>query len=179
MSVIAIAYGDGFGPEAMEAALTVLREAGATLEIESIEIGSRVYAMGSKTGIRPSSWKTLQKTGVLFMGPVLPPEGLPSPGNTIRERMGDEFSLFEAEYGPEAWKEKPGRIDPSPMIRAGAAMLAHLGQAEPAERIHFALERALAEGCHLKARGRTLRMQEAVMDRLWRARQESNLRPTA
>ncbi len=85
---ITIAYGDGFGPHVMESALTVLREAGANLTIETIEIGSRIYSMGSKTGILPLAWKVLEKNRVLLKAPVIVPQDCRETGEVIREYFG-------------------------------------------------------------------------------------------
>ena len=38
---ITVAYGDGIGPEIMEATLSILKAAGARLEIDQIEIGEK------------------------------------------------------------------------------------------------------------------------------------------
>ena len=40
---ITVAHGDGIGPEIMEATLHILKEAGARLDIETIEIGEKVH----------------------------------------------------------------------------------------------------------------------------------------
>ena len=40
---ITVAYGDGIGPEIMQATLAILEAAGAQLEVEEIEIGEKVY----------------------------------------------------------------------------------------------------------------------------------------
>ena len=50
---IAVAYGDGIGPEIMAAILHVFDEAGAALEYRVIEIGEKLYLRGEKTGIAP------------------------------------------------------------------------------------------------------------------------------
>ena len=52
---ITVAYGDGIGPEIMEATLHILKEAGAKLAIEKIEIGEKVYLSGNTSGIDPSA----------------------------------------------------------------------------------------------------------------------------
>ena len=39
MTKITVAKGDGIGPEIMDATLHILKEAGAKLEIEEIEVG--------------------------------------------------------------------------------------------------------------------------------------------
>ena len=44
---ITVAHGDGIGPEIMDATLQILKEAGARLEIETIEIGEKVYLRGN------------------------------------------------------------------------------------------------------------------------------------
>jgi isocitrate dehydrogenase len=44
---ITVAYGDGIGPEIMEATLLILKEAGAQLVIDTIEIGEKLYAQSA------------------------------------------------------------------------------------------------------------------------------------
>ncbi|MEJ7714091.1 MAG: hypothetical protein WKF84_30650 [Pyrinomonadaceae bacterium] len=41
----------------MEATLLILKEAGAGLEIEKIDIGEKVYLSGNSAGIAPSAWE--------------------------------------------------------------------------------------------------------------------------
>jgi len=50
---ITVAHGDGIGPEIMEAVLHVLKAAGARIDIETIEIGEKVYLSGNAAGIAP------------------------------------------------------------------------------------------------------------------------------
>ena len=52
---VTIAYGDGIGPEIMEAALSVLDAAGAALKPETIEIGEKIYKSGVDCGIEEKS----------------------------------------------------------------------------------------------------------------------------
>jgi isocitrate dehydrogenase len=87
---ITIAYGDGIGPEIMEAALTILREAGAPLDPHPIEIGEKVYLRGHPTGIEPSAWDELRKTKVFFKAPITTPQGggFRSLNVTIRTAFG-------------------------------------------------------------------------------------------
>jgi len=49
---IAVAEGDGIGPEIMDATLRVLKAAGANIEPEYIEIGEQVYLSGNTHGIQ-------------------------------------------------------------------------------------------------------------------------------
>lgn len=170
---ITIAYGDGFGPHVMESALTVLREAGANLTIEAIEIGSRIYSMGSKTGILPLAWKVLEKNRVLLKAPVLVPEGCRETGEVIREYFGldstninEHFALFEPVFPEICWQQKPATLDPSPMLQSAIAMLTHIGQQEIADKIAVALAKTLEENLHLKERKRLSRMTNAVIEML-------------
>lgn len=72
---ITVAYGDGIGPEIMEATLHIIQEAGAQLEIEEIEIGEKVYLRGISAGIEPSAWESLRRTKVFLKAPITTPQG--------------------------------------------------------------------------------------------------------
>ena len=72
---ITVAHGDGIGPEIMSATLRILEAAGAALEIETIEIGEKVYLRGNTTGIEPSSWDSLLRTKVFLKAPITTPQG--------------------------------------------------------------------------------------------------------
>jgi isocitrate dehydrogenase len=72
---ITVAYGDGIGPEIMEATLRILQAAGAALEIETIEIGEKVYLSGNSAGIADSAWDSLRKTKVFLKAPITTPQG--------------------------------------------------------------------------------------------------------
>lgn len=72
---ITIAYGDGIGPEIMEATLRILEAAGARIEPEVIEIGEKVYKSGISSGIRPEAWESLRRTKVFLKSPITTPQG--------------------------------------------------------------------------------------------------------
>lgn len=72
---ITVAHGDGIGPEIMDATLRILKAAGAALDIETIEIGEKVYNAGVKNGIRPEAWDSLLKTKVFLKAPITTPQG--------------------------------------------------------------------------------------------------------
>jgi isocitrate dehydrogenase len=72
---ITVAYGDGIGPEIMAATLHILKEAGANLAIETIEIGEKVYLRGCAAGIEDSSWESLRRTRVFLKAPITTPQG--------------------------------------------------------------------------------------------------------
>src|SRR5436305_2343821 len=72
---ITVAYGDGIGPEIMEASLHIIQSAGAQIELEKIEVGEQVYLRGNSAGIDPSSWESLRRTGVFYKAPITTPQG--------------------------------------------------------------------------------------------------------
>jgi len=72
---ITVAYGDGIGPEIMEASLHILQEAGARLDIETIDVGEKVYLRGITSGIEDSAWESLRRTGVFYKAPITTPQG--------------------------------------------------------------------------------------------------------
>lgn len=72
---ITVAYGDGIGPEIMEATLRILEAAGAQLDVETIEIGEKVYLRGIANGIEPGAWESLRRTKVFLKAPITTPQG--------------------------------------------------------------------------------------------------------
>lgn len=72
---ITVAYGDGIGPEIMDAVLDVLRSAGAKLNIQTIEIGERLYKQGFTSGISQSAWKTILENKIFLKAPITTPQG--------------------------------------------------------------------------------------------------------
>lgn len=90
MIPITVAHGDGIGPEIMAATLKILKAAGAPLEIETIEIGEKLYQQGVKTGIRPEAWESLLRTKVFLKAPITTPQGggFKSMNVTVRKTLG-------------------------------------------------------------------------------------------
>ena len=72
---ITVAFGDGIGPEIMNATLHILKEAGARVDIETIEIGEKVYLAGNSAGIGPEAWESLRRTKVFLKAPITTPQG--------------------------------------------------------------------------------------------------------
>ena len=87
---ITVAHGDGIGPEIMDATLHILKEAGARLDIETIEIGEKVYNSGNTAGIAPESWESLRRTKVFLKAPITTPQGggFKSLNVTVRKTLG-------------------------------------------------------------------------------------------
>jgi len=87
---ITVAYGDGIGPEIMEAVLKILAEARAPLNIETIEVGQKFYEKGVTTGIPPAAWESIRRTKVLLKAPITTPQGggYKSLNVTMRKSLG-------------------------------------------------------------------------------------------
>jgi isocitrate dehydrogenase len=87
---ITVAHGDGIGPEIMEATLHVLKEAGARIDIETIDIGEKVYLAGNPAGIAESAWESLRRTKVFLKAPITTPQGggYKSLNVTVRKTFG-------------------------------------------------------------------------------------------
>src|SRR6266536_27306 len=87
---ITVAHGDGIGPEIMDATLHILKAAGAALDIESIDIGEKVFLRGFTSGIEPSSWDSLRRTKVFLKAPITTPQGggFKSLNVTVRKMLG-------------------------------------------------------------------------------------------
>lgn len=87
---ITVAYGDGIGPEIMEATLRIIQAAGAAIEIETIEIGEKVYLQGNTAGIKPEAWDSLRRTRVFLKAPITTPQGggFKSLNVTTRKMLG-------------------------------------------------------------------------------------------
>ncbi len=87
---ITVANGDGIGPEIMAATLRILEAAEAPLEIQTIDIGEKVYLAGNSSGIEPSSWESLRRTQVFLKAPITTPQGggYKSLNVTVRKVLG-------------------------------------------------------------------------------------------
>lgn len=87
---VAIAFGDGIGPEIMDAALRCLTASGARLKLEEIVLGESVYRSGHSSGIAPDTWQTLRASKALFKGPITTPQGggFKSLNVTLRKSLG-------------------------------------------------------------------------------------------
>lgn len=87
---IAVAKGDGIGPEIMDATLKILEAAGAKIEPVFLEIGEQVYKRGHSAGIEPSAWDILRETKVFLKAPITTPQGggYKSLNVTVRTTLG-------------------------------------------------------------------------------------------
>ncbi len=87
---ITVAYGDGIGPEIMNATISILEKAGARLDMETIEIGEKTYLAGNEGGIKKEDWTSLVRTGVFLKAPITTPQGggFKSLNVTVRNTLG-------------------------------------------------------------------------------------------
>ncbi len=90
---ITVAYGDGIGSEIMEATLLILREAGANISVETIEVGERIYNMGAKYGILPSAWEVLQRNKILLKAPIFIPTNPDYDYKNLNDIIYEKFNL--------------------------------------------------------------------------------------
>ncbi len=90
LTPITVAYGDGIGPEIMQATLRILQAAGARIAPETVDIGEKVYLGGNSAGIEDSAWESLRRTKVFLKAPITTPSGggYKSLNVTVRKTMG-------------------------------------------------------------------------------------------
>lgn len=108
---ITVAFGDGIGPEIMDATLMILKEAKAKISIDTIEVGRIMYERGFSSGIPPEAWKSIQTNKVLLKSPITTPQGggYKSLNVTMRKALGlyanirpcTSFSPFIATKHPD------------------------------------------------------------------------------
>ncbi len=108
---VTVAYGDGIGPEIMEASLRVLVAAGAAIAVEPIAIGERAYLAGHTSGIPPEAWASLRRTGVFYKAPITTPGGggYKSLNVTVRKSLGLFANVRPVSaYAPAVPTKHPG-----------------------------------------------------------------------
>lgn len=88
--MISVAYGDGIGPEIMESVLQILKYARARIEIETVEIGEKLYLKGNTNGISSGAWDSIKKNKILLKAPITTPQGkgYKSLNVTFRKTLG-------------------------------------------------------------------------------------------
>lgn len=75
MTKIAVANGDGIGPEIMDTVLSVFKAAKVPLEYEFVDMGKWVFDKGYSNGMTPEAQQTIESLGILFKGPMETPKG--------------------------------------------------------------------------------------------------------
>jgi len=72
---IAVAKGDGIGPEIMEAVLNIFKANNVGLEYQFVDMGKWVFDKGFSNGMTPEAQRTIEDLGILFKGPMETPKG--------------------------------------------------------------------------------------------------------
>jgi isocitrate dehydrogenase len=72
---IAVAKGDGIGPEIMEAVLNIFTASKLDLQYEFVDMGKWVFDKGYSNGMTPQAQETIEELGILFKGPMETPKG--------------------------------------------------------------------------------------------------------
>lgn len=72
---IAVAKGDGIGPEIMDAVLKIFNAASVPLEYDFVDMGKWVFDKGFNNGMTPEAKDTIEALGLLFKGPMETPKG--------------------------------------------------------------------------------------------------------
>ena len=72
---IAVAEGDGIGPEIMRSVLRVFEAAQVPVEPVFVEMGLSVWERGVSAGITEEARKTIEEIGILLKGPMATPKG--------------------------------------------------------------------------------------------------------
>src|SRR5215203_1847180 len=72
---IAVAKGDGIGPEIMDAVLKIFDANRIGLGYEFVEMGKWVFDKGFSNGMTPEAQQIIENLGILFKGPMETPKG--------------------------------------------------------------------------------------------------------
>src|SRR5687768_14961584 len=75
MMKIAVAKGDGIGPEIMEVVLNIFKANKVGLDYTYVEMGKWVFDKGFSNGMTPEAKVTIENLGILFKGPMETPKG--------------------------------------------------------------------------------------------------------
>lgn len=75
MTKIAVAKGDGIGPEIMDAVLSIFEAAKVPIEYEFVDMGKWVFDKGYSNGMTPEAQRSIETLGILFKGPMETPKG--------------------------------------------------------------------------------------------------------
>ncbi len=108
---VAVAPGDGIGPEITDAVLQVLSAADPALAFETVCVGLQAYQAGESSGFGPSLLDAVARHGVLLKGPVTTPQG--GGYKSVNVSLRKTFGLFAnvrpcVAYHPHVATAHPG-----------------------------------------------------------------------
>src|ERR1041384_7681613 len=72
---ITVAQAAALAPKILARRCPIFKKPGAALEIDTIDVGEKVYLSGNTSGIAPSSWDSLRRTKVFLKAPITTPQG--------------------------------------------------------------------------------------------------------
>jgi isocitrate dehydrogenase len=109
---IAVAKGDGIGPEIMEAVLKIFDASKLDLEYEYVDMGKWVFDKGFSNGMTPEAQQKIEELGILFKGPMETPKGkgVKSVNVTARKTWNTYANnrLFQTLHGVDTVFSKAG-----------------------------------------------------------------------
>ncbi|WP_240801325.1 isocitrate/isopropylmalate family dehydrogenase, partial [Vogesella mureinivorans] len=108
---IAVAEGDGIGPEIMAATLDVLRELDPSLKFLPLTVGLSAYRAGHAAGLGPEVFEAVEQHRVLLKGPITTPQGggYKSVNVTLRKTLGLYANVRPCvSYAPYVRSLQPG-----------------------------------------------------------------------
>lgn len=89
-TTVALAPGDGIGPEITQAVCQILEAADAPIEFAPVTIGEQCYLNGASSGIDEAAWSVIRTHRLLLKGPITTPQGggYKSVNVTLRKSLG-------------------------------------------------------------------------------------------
>jgi isocitrate dehydrogenase len=112
MTKIAVAKGDGIGPEIVQAVLHIFNSAKVPLEYEYVDMGKWVFDKGYSNGMTAEAQQSIENLGILFKGPMETPKGkgVKSINVTARKTWNTYANkrIFQTLYGVDTVFSKAG-----------------------------------------------------------------------
>jgi isocitrate dehydrogenase len=109
---IAVAKGDGIGPEIMQAVLDIFNAAKVPIEYDFVDMGKWVFDKGFSNGMTPEAQESIENHGILFKGPMETPKGkgVKSINVTARKTWNTYANkrVFQSLHGVETVFSKAG-----------------------------------------------------------------------
>lgn len=111
---IAVAKGDGIGPEIMDATLELFKAAGVMnhVHFREVKMGAGVFAEGNSRGMTDEAIRVTEESGILFKGPMETPKGGGGKSiNVTARKMWNAFAnyrVFKTLPGVETVYSKAG-----------------------------------------------------------------------
>jgi isocitrate dehydrogenase len=104
---VTVIRGNGIGPEVVGAALRLMQEAGAKLDVEECVAGAEVFRAGDSTGVPQATIDSIDRTGIALKGPLETPIGFGEKSANVTLRK-----LFETYGNIRPAREIPGLATP-------------------------------------------------------------------